>query len=333
MRSGWHLVFVGAGLIGSAHADEILRKQAAAWFGRIEPTAPQVLENAEVALGRALFWDARISSDGKTACASCHLSRDWGADRRQFSIDARGKATSRHSPTIFNAMTQPSMRWLGDRKHGAEQAEGSITGSMGFATKQAGVDRMRELDYTSAFRAAYPNDPEPLSAQNYGLALQAYQASLATPAAFDRFLAGEDSALNKAQQAGLKAFIDVGCGGCHNGPLMGGTSFQRFGLTGDYWTLTKSVNPDPGRYAITKKEEDRNVFRVAMLRNVAKTAPYFHDGSVARLDEAVRVMAALQLGRALDERTAGAIVAFLEALTGEIPPNYAPPGKTPEQDR
>lgn len=184
-----------------------------------------------------------------------------------------------------------------------------------------------------AFRAAYPDDPEPLSARNYGRALQAYQASLITPAAFDRFLAGDDSALNQAQRTGLRAFIDVGCAGCHNGPLLGGTSFQRFGLTRDYWTLTGSASPDPGRYAMTKKEADRNVFRVAMLRNVAKTAPYFHDGSVARLDEAVRVMAALQLGRALDERTVGALVAFLETLTGEIPPNYAPPGQVPEQNR
>jgi cytochrome c peroxidase len=228
-------------------------------------------------------------------------------------------------------MMQSSMRWLGDRKHGAEQAEGSITGSMGFATKQAGVERMRELDYTRAFGDAFPNDPEPLSAKNYGLALQAYQVSLTTPAAFDRFLAGNDAALNPMQQAGPRAFIDVGCAGCHNGPLLGGTIFQRFGLTRDYWTLTKSTDPDPGRYAMTKKEEDRNVFRVPMLRNVAKTAPYFHDGSVAQLDQAVRMMGVLQLGRTLDDRTAGAIVAFLESLTGEIPPNYAPPGKTPEQ--
>ena len=332
MRTGWHVVFAAAGLIGSAHADEILRKEAAALFGRIERPAAHVLGSAEVELGRALFWDTRLSSDGKTACASCHLSRDWGADRRQFSIDARGKPTSRHSPTIFNAMKQPSMRWLGDRKDGAEQAEGSITGSMGFATKQAGVERMRELDYASAFRAAYPDDPEPLSAKNYGRALQAYQASLITPSAFDRFLAGSDSALNETQQAGLRAFIDVGCARCHNGPLLGGTSFQRFGLTQDYRTLTRSANHDPGRYAITKSDDDRNVFRVAMLRNVAKTAPYFHDGSVARLDEAVHVMALLQLGRTLDRSTVDAIVAFLEALTGAVPPNYAPPGKTPQTD-
>jgi cytochrome c peroxidase len=332
MKIRWLLLF-GIALIGGARADDGLRKEGLALFGRIESATAVVRTRPEVELGRALFWDTRISSDGKTACASCHLISDWGADSRRFSIDARGKPTSRHSPTIFNAMMQPSMRWLGDRSDGAEQAEGSITGSMGFATKQAGVDRMRGLDYASAFRTAFPDDPEPLSAKNYGLALQAYQASLTTPAAFDRFLAGSDSALSPVQRVGLRTFIDVGCAGCHNGPLLGGTSFQRFGLTQDYWVQTKSTNADAGRFAMTKKEEDRNVFRVPMLRNVAKTAPYFHDGSVARLDEAVRVMAALQLGRALDAKTTDAIVAFLEALTGDIPPNYAPPGQTPQGTR
>ena len=175
MKIQWHLVFLCVVLIGSARANEALRKDALGLFGRIDPVTEDVRASAEVELGRALFWDVRISSDGKTACASCHLIRDWAADSRPFSIDARGKATSRHSPTIFNSMTQPSMRWLGDRKDGADQAEGSITGSLGFASKQAGVDRLRELDYLRAFRAAYPHDPEPLSAKNYGRALQAYR--------------------------------------------------------------------------------------------------------------------------------------------------------------
>ena len=316
-----------AALSGGVQASDALRKEASTLFGRIEPSTNELRSRADVVLGRALFWDVRLSADGKTACASCHLVRDWGADRRPFPIDARGKPTSRHAPTVFNAMAQPSMRWLGDRKTGADQAEGSITGSMGFATKAAGVERMRDLGYLEAFRAAYPQDADPLSAKNYGRALQAYQASLATPSAFDRFLAGQDDALSAAQQAGLRAFIDIGCAGCHSGTLFGGTSFQRFGLTQDYWTVTHSTNRDPGRMAITKKDEDRNVFRVPMLRNVAKTGPYFHDGSVARLDEAVRMMAVLQLGRTLEANAVSVIVAFLDALTGDIPPNYAPPAK------
>jgi cytochrome c peroxidase len=314
---------------GGAKADEPLQREAAALFGRIQPASVSP-ESPEARLGRALFWDTRLSLDGKTACASCHPAGDWGADRRSFSIDARGEATSRHSPTVFNAMSQPTLRWLGDRKTGAEQAEGSLTGSMGFASKQDGVAKIAKLDYLPAFRAAYPQDPEPLSARNYGRALEAYEATLVTPAPFDRFLGGDDGALSVSQKAGLRAFITTGCAGCHSGPLLGGRTFQRFGVVKDYWLETGSKKIDLGRFAATKKEEDRYVFRVPMLRNVAKTPPYFHDGSVDRLDRAVRVMAAVQLGRTLDDAAVASIVAFLESLTGEVPAHYAPPGRQPE---
>ena len=124
--------------------------------------------------------------------------------------------------------------------------------------------------------------------------------------------------------------MSAGCAGCHHGALLGGTVFQKFGVTKDYWLETGAKKPDIGRVAFTKREEDRYVFRVPMLRNVAKTAPYFHDGSVERLDHAIRIMASLQLGRTLDEAAVRDLVAFLESLTGEVPANYAPPGQRPE---
>jgi cytochrome c peroxidase len=164
-----------------------------------------------------------------------------------------------------------------------------------------------------------------VTARNYGRALEAYQASLATPAPFDRFLAGDDRALTARQQAGLRTFIDTGCAACHTGRLLGGSLMMKFGLVRDYWLETGSPKPDEGRYAITKKDEDKYVFRVPMLRNVVKTAPYFHDGSVETLDRAVRIMGAVQLGRALDDATVTSIIAFLESLTGEVPVHYAPP--------
>jgi cytochrome c peroxidase len=318
----------GVGASGAANADETLRREAAALFGQIQSGTDTSSPQAE--LGRALFWDVRLSVDGKTACASCHLARDWGADRRRFSPDASGKLTSRHSPTVFNSMSQPTLRWLGDRKSGAAQAEGSITGSMGFASKDAGVAKLTELDYLPKFRAAFPQEAEPLSAANYARALERYQATLATPAPFDRFLAGDDNALTASQKAGLKTFISTGCAGCHNGTTLGGGMLRKFGVTKDYWLETGSEKPDSGRYAMTKKEEDRYVFRVAMLRNVAKTAPYFHDGSVDRLDRAVRIMASVQLGRTLDDASVASIVSFLESLSGDVPANYAPPGQRPD---
>src|SRR5205085_380653 len=218
---------IAIGMSG-ARADEAQRREAAALFGELKaPLAATALAE----LGRELFWDTRASLDGKTACASCHPARDWGADRRRFSPDARGALTSRHSPTIFNSMSQPMLRWLGDRKSGADQAEGSLTGSMGFAGKDVGIAKLAELGYA-----------------------------------------------------------------------------PKFGLTKDYWLETGSEKPDVGRVAVTKKEEDRYVFRVPMLRNVAKTAPYFHDGSVPRLDQAVRIMGVLQLGRTLDDAAVSEIV-------------------------
>lgn len=324
------VALAGMLVCGIAYADEQLRREALPLFGRIQ--APSAAASAEVDLGRALFWDERISLDGRTSCGSCHFARDWGADRRSFSPDARGALTSRHSPTVFNSMgqRQPGLRWLADRKTGAEQAEGSLTGSLGFASKDAALEKLRQLDYDGAFRSAYPGQAQPLNTANYGRAVEAYQATLVTPAPFDRFLGGDDAAPNAAQKSGLRAFMANGCAGCHSGPLLGGTMLQRFGLVKDYWLETGSAKVDVGRFAASKKEEDRYVFRVPMLRNVAKTAPYFHDGSVAELDRAVRIMADVQLGRRLDDATVASIVAFLESLTGEVPANYAPPGRRPE---
>jgi cytochrome c peroxidase len=313
---------------GVASADEPLRREAAALFGELK--ASTASSSPEVELGRALFWDRRVSSDGNTACASCHPARDWGADRRRFSPDARGALTSRHSPTVFNSMNQPTLRWLGDRKSGADQAESSLTGSLGFASKEAASAKLRELDYLPKFAAVFAQDPQPMSLGNYARALETYQATLATPAAFDRFLAGDEQALSERQKAGLKTFISTGCAGCHSGAKFGGTMMQKFGLVKDYWLETGSEKPDVGRFAVTKKEEDRYVFRVPMLRNIAKTAPYFHDGSVERLDRAVRIMASVQLGRALDDAAVADIVSFLESLTGDVPTNYAPPGEQPD---
>jgi cytochrome c peroxidase len=170
----------------------------------------------------------------------------------------------------------------------------------------------------------YAQDGDALSTANYGRAIAAYEATLVTPAPFDRYLGGDVAALDTLQKTGLRLFIDRGCAACHQGALLGGTTLQRFGVVQDYWRATGSAKVDEGRYAVTGKEEDRHVFRVPMLRNVARTAPYFHDGSVATLEAAVRVMASVQLGQTLRDDEVAAIVAFLDALSGDVPANYAP---------
>lgn len=317
---------LGIGLCLVSHpalADEALRARASTLFGTLEP--PTASDAAQVALGRRLFFDTKISADGRTACVTCHLPDQWGADGRARSPDARGRLTSRNAQTIFNAVGQPALRWVGDRDTAADQAEGSLKGSLGFATAADALPLLRQRGYEAGFRAAFPDAAEPLSTASYGQALEAFQATLVTPGRFDAWLRGDDTALSAQAQQGLRTFIDTGCAGCHRGPRLGGEAFAKFGVVKDYWTETGSTDRDPGREAVTRNPADRHVFRVQMLRNVARTGPYFHDGSVADLREAVRVMAAVQLGRTLTPAETAAIAAFLESLTGDVPAGFSAP--------
>lgn len=325
--SRWGRLIVVAFMVqASASAAEGLREQAATLFGAIELVNTEELTQPTVRLGRALFWDTRLSADGKTACASCHLREDWGADRRKQSPDARGNLTKRHSQTVLNTQRATAgLRWLADRATGADQALGSITGSMGFDGREELVAALSDYGYVGQFEAAYPEDPDPVSAENYARALQAYQETLLTPAPFDAWLGGDDSALDAREKRGLQRFIETGCGGCHSGPLIGGGSLQRFGVVEDYRPHTGSEGGDTGLMEKTGEEVDRDKFRVQPLRNVAKTAPYFHDGSVAELGNAVAVMARVQLGQTLTPETIREIVDFLGALSGPLPTHYGPP--------
>jgi len=312
-------------LAAAAVTQESTLQRVRELFGMLEPVPPKALRAPDAVLGRQLFWDERLSLDGRTSCASCHAADAWAADSARFSRDARGRLTTRNSQTVFNAMGQVALRWLGDRKDGATQAEGSITGSMGLPSTDAVVPLLTKFGYEDAFRRAFPGDPSAVSSANYARAIQAYLTTLVTPTPFDAYLRGDRNALTADQQAGLEVFISTGCANCHNGPRLGGNSFQKFGVKEEYWLATKSEPVDPGRYAVTKNEADRYVFRTPTLRNIARTAPYFHDGSVATLKEAVQVMARVQLGRALADADADRIVWFLESLTGDIPRNYSRP--------
>jgi cytochrome c peroxidase len=328
--TGSWIAFVG--VVGCATQPDApppaaLRTLAASLFGTVEPVDETEVAAPRAMLGRALFWDTRLSIDGKTACASCHAPEDWSSDRRARSINAKGQPTTLHSQPMFMAQDQFALRWYGDRRDGAHQAERSVTGSMGFDKAGEMEAALRAAGYEAGFRAAFPDAGAWLTPQQYGQALQAYQRTLRTPAPFDAFLRGDDSALDAAQRRGLQTFIETGCAGCHRGALLGGTSFQKFGVVKDYWQATGSKQIDLGRFTATKNEADRYVYRVPMLRNIAKTAPYFHDGSVATLDDAVRVMADVQLGRTLPARDVADIVAFLGSLTGTLPAHYAPPAR------
>lgn len=320
------LLFLEQANPAATFAGDDLRRLAKTHFATIAPVTKAERHTPQATLGRALFWDPRLSSSGDTACASCHLVEDHGSDRRARSTTARGGRTGFHSMTVFNTQTAGAgLRWLADRPSGKAQALGSITGSMGFDQREDILASLVEHGYRPRFAAAFPDADEPLAVDHYGQALEAYQRTLRTPAPFDAWLDGDDDAMTESQKSGLRRFIDMGCAGCHGGELLGAQSLQKFGLVANYWEHTGSDEPHHGVMEVSGREADRDVFRVASLRNVAETAPYFHDASVVTLAQAVRVMARVQLGRDPGDGTTGEIVSFLKSLTGEVPVHFAPP--------
>jgi cytochrome c peroxidase len=187
-------------------------------------------------------------------------------------------------------------------------------------SSEAAEKKLRELaGYGPLFQKAFPGDKSPVTVGNYGRAVGAFERTLVTPSPFDDFLAGNLAALSELQKRGLRSFIETGCAGCHSGTYVGGRMYQKFGLVEPYWTLTKSTEIDEGRFTVTKDANDKYVFKVPGLRNVAMTAPYFHDGSVDGLAEAVGIMARVQLEKTLASPEVESIVAFLNSLTGQIP--------------
>jgi cytochrome c peroxidase len=273
-------------------------------------------------LGKVLFYETRISVDGTVSCARCHPFSLSAADGLKMSIGNRYAVNPRNAPTVLNAARQIAQHWIGNRTDVEDQARQSVTGaaSFGMPSLTAVEDRLRQIDaYRPLFAAAFPGESEPITVAHLAEAIGAFERTLVTPSPFDAFLSGNESALGETQKKGLAAFMDIGCTSCHSGTYVGGETFRKFGIGAPYWEFTKSEKPDEGRFAVTKKEEDRYVFKVPILRNVARTPPYFHDGSVESLETAVGIMAKVQLGLDISPDERDCIVAFLEALTGKIP--------------
>jgi cytochrome c peroxidase len=289
------------------------------------PPSPSAATDQAV-LGRRLFFENRISADGNVSCSHCHLPEKQGADGLPKAIGVFGKANPRNAPTIFNAALQFKAHWRGDRETIEEQAEKSPTGAVSFGAPDFAtvIAKLKSIPgYKEAFAKAFPGEADPVTQKNWGKALGVYERTLPQPTRFDAFLNGDAKALTPAEQAGLRKFIEVGCAGCHDGVGVGGTTFAKFGVVADYWKETGVSEPDKGRADVTKNDADLYVFKVPSLRNVAKTGPYFHDGSVADLPRAVRVMGKTQLGVDLADKDVEAITAFLGALTQPVPANYS----------
>ena len=314
-----------AATLFAADADLELRDQAKAIFGVLPASMPSPgnpITPEKVKLGATLFWEPRISVDRTVSCVKCHPLGLYATDGLKKALGNNCRENPRNAPTVFNAASQISAHWIGNRTGVEDQAKQALIGPPSFGMPDyASVEKVLKgmQGYVAMFKAAFPGEKDPVTAENFAKAVGAFERTLVTPSAFDDFLLGKTDALTSRQIRGLRAFMDTGCMTCHFGPFLGGQMYQKFGMFEPYEKYTKSEKVDEGRFAVTKNLDDKFFFKVPVLRNVAETPPYFHDGSVSKLTDAVVIMAKIQLGKDLEQDQAGDIAAFLDSLTGRIP--------------
>ncbi len=317
---------------------------AALWAGAAAameplPERPPVpadnpMSEAKVALGKQLFFDPRLSVDGTVSCNSCHNVMASGTDNRPVSVGVKGQHGGRNAPTVWNAAFLSVQFWDGRAASLEEQAKGPILNpvEMGMPSEEAVIERLKRIPgYVEQFERVFGKGG--LTYDNVAKAIAAYERTLLTPnSPVDRYLKGDKQALSPAAVRGMKLVQEVGCTACHFGPNFAGPPlpegkgfFQKFPTYTDNEYVKKyDLMADLGRYEVTKDPADKHLWRVQTWRNVALTAPYFHNGKVKTLDEAVRVMAKTQLNKDLTEEQVRDIVAFLEGLTGEFPKQELP---------
>lgn len=301
-------------IVGSLLALFALSASAALLDSVNIPKTPQ--QEAKIELGKMLWFDPRLSLSGKVSCNTCHDLSTNGADTKPLSIGYAGRKGTVNSPTVFNAEKQIAQFWDGRAKTLAEQATGPITNPLEMAmTPELAEGVIRSIPgYRPYFEKAFGSKNPTFS--EIAEALAAFETTLTTPnAPFERYLKGDKNALTQQQIDGLKLFRRSGCIRCHSGNLLGGTSFQKVGSVRPYVT----DNSSKGRMDVSGKPWDEMMFKVPTLLNVERTAPYFHDGAVKTLPDAVKKMADIQLDMNLSEKQVEEIVAFLESLNGELP--------------
>jgi cytochrome c peroxidase len=295
--------------------------QAPELVRQVEPIAPlrrnMALPPEKVALGERLFQEPALSRDGSMSCSTCHNLAEGGTDRRRFSIGIDGKTGSINAPTVFNSGFNFVQFWDGRAASLEEQVAGPIHNPIEMASNWEQV--LAKLKANDAYRAAFARlYPDEITAANTADAIATFERSLVTPdSPFDRYLRGNADALTAEEQEGYRRFKEYGCSSCHQGINIGGNLYQRFGVMRDYFADKAMDDADQGRYNVTRREEDRHVFKVPSLRNIAVTAPYFHDGSAETLEDAVAIMGRFQLGRELSDEDKRLITGFLRSLTGQ----------------
>ncbi len=330
MKHLTQVVFGCLALFGSA--------AAVAQWEALPETAPAPADNPttpeKVELGKMLFFDPRLSSNGTVSCFSCHNVMEGGDDHRPTSIGVHGQAGGRNSPTVWNAAFLSVQFWDGRADTLEDQAKGPPANpiEMGMADLDATLERIKKIPgYKPYFLQAF--DDKAITMDNAARAIAAYERTLITPnSPYDRYVKGETAALTEQQVRGMEAFASTGCMACHSGANFSGPKlpvgqgfFQKFPVfTNNLYVTTYQLMNDVGRMQVTQDEADKNLWRVQTLRNLVYTAPYMHNGSVKSLDEAVRVMAKTQLNKDLEDQTVADITAFLEGLTGEFPEQTMP---------
>ena len=320
---------------------------AAAEWQALPATAPAPADNPttaeKVELGKILYHDPRLSSSGTVACASCHNVMAGGEDNRAGSVGVQAQVGGRSAPTVWNSAFNATQFWDGRAPSLEAQAKGPVTNpiEMGMKNWDDVVARLKAIPgYQPLFAKAFTG-ADVVTADNAAKAIAAYERTLITPnSAYDKFAKGDKSALTEQQQRGLNTFAEAGCNTCHSGAAFNGQNGQGSGF---FMKFPANENPaleeqygfskDVGRFEVTKNEADKHFYKVPTLRNIALTAPYFHNGKVKTLEEAVKVMAKLQLDKELTPQQVEDITAFLNALTGEFPKQEFPhlpgsPGKT-----
>lgn len=305
--------------------DQELQKQAQSLFKALPEnagTADHNITPEKVALGKLLYFDARLSKTGKNSCNTCHNLATFGVDNEVTSAGDAGKRGTRNSPTTFNAALHFAQFWDGRAKDVEEQAGMPILNpvEMNIPTKDFLEKRLRGIaEYKEMFTKAFPEAKEAVTYSNLQEAIGNFErTALLTPSRFDEYLKGNIAALNEEERNGLHEFISSGCTTCHAGVALGGGMFQKFGLVSDYRPLTGSTGKDLGRKDITKDDFDKDMFKVPSMRNVTKTKPYFHDGSVADLAKAIQIMGKVELNKDLTDAQVASIMTFLETLTSDV---------------
>lgn len=334
MRSTLAILVASTALATAANAQEDLRDWALDMFKPLPSTIPAVADNPvtpeKIELGTALYFDPRLSASGVFSCYSCHNLTTGGDDNLETSVGHGWQKGPRNAPTVLNAVLNEAQFWDGRAEDLKAQAKGPVQAGVEMANTPENVVAMLTSmpAYVSMFETAFPDQDDPTTFDNMARAIEAFEATLITPAPFDAWLNGDDAALSEDALAGLELFLDKGCVSCHSGVNVGGHGYYPFGLI-EKPGADILPEGDKGRFAVTETVDDEYVFRAAPLRNISVTAPYFHSGKVWDLKVAVQIMAESQLGEELTDQEADQIVAFLDSLTGEVP-DVALPTLPPE---